>query len=205
MKLSLFIDSSDCLTLGLLNEKFEWLEFKKFSNRKSSGVFHGLVEELLKNHSVTLFDLDRVFYSVGPGSYTGIRLVEGFCQILRWQGITTNSFYLFEAPFLTGVNKGVWISEAYKGESFVYKWDGDFNEKKLIKKEDLNSTVKEEDFLISQESFENLETKSITDFIKENSKDIFSSVLKLKLERGPYYYRAIENEFSKPKKVRRHD
>ncbi len=136
MGYSLFIDSSDNLTLGLLNEQLEWVEFKTMASRKSSGVFHGLVEELLSSKNTDIFNLDRVFYAAGPGSYTGIRLVEGFSQILRWRGVKTNSFYLFEIPKMLGEKSGIWVSEAYKGELFLYHWDGETTSTKLLKKED---------------------------------------------------------------------
>lgn len=203
MAYSLFVDSSDNLTLGLLDDNLDWLEFKRFPNKKSSGVFHGLVEELLSSHGKTLFDLDRVFYGAGPGSYTGIRLVEGFCQILRWRNIKTNSFYFFELAKIVGTPKGVWISEAYKGEFFLYFWDGDKSETKLVKKDEINDHIAEGDFLISQGTIEGIETESVVDLIRENSKLIFSDIKNADEVKEPFYYRTIENEFTKPKQLRR--
>lgn len=203
MAYSLYVDSSDNLTLGLLDDNLEWLEFKRFPNKKSSGVFHGLVEELLSSHGKTLFDLDRVYYGAGPGSYTGIRLVEGFCQILRWRKIKTNSFYLFEVPKLKGIKKGKWLSEAYKGEYFLYSWDEEDSNTELVKKDDVKSKFKEGDYLVSQGNLEGIETESIIDLIRENSNEIFSKIKKSDLNKEPFYYRTIENEFTKPKSLRR--
>lgn len=202
MAYSLFVDSSDNLTLGFLDDNLEWLEFKRLPNKKSSGVFHGLVEELLSSHGKTLFDLDRVFYAAGPGSYTGVRLVEGFCQILRWRDIKTNSFYLFEIPSLLGIEKGTWFSEAYKGEAFIYSWNGTENDSKLVKKEDLDSSYDKNSKLISLGSFDGVETQSVLDLIREDSNKLFSTIIDKDLEREPFYYRTIENEFNKPKAIR---
>lgn len=202
MAYSLFVDTSDNLTLGLLDDNHEWLEFKRFPNKKNSGVFHGLVEELLSSHGKTLFDLDRVLYGVGPGSYTGVRLVEGFGQILRWRGVKTNSFYLFELASILGVEKGTWISEAYKGEFFLFSWDREKTESKLIKKEDALEELKGCDYLISQVQIEGVETESIIDLIRNSSKELFKELIEKDNQREPFYYRTIENEFTKPKMAR---
>ena len=202
MAYSLFIDSSDNLTLGLLDDNFEWLEFKRFPNKKSSGVFHGLVEVLLSSHGKTLFDLDRVFYAAGPGSYTGVRLVEGFCQILRWRDVKTNSFYLFEVPSLLGIDKGTWISEAYKGELFLYSWEDDVTESKLLKKEEALEKLKDDNNLLSLSRIEGIETELVLDLIRDKSKVLFSKVIEQGQHREPFYYRSIENEFTKPKLVK---
>ena len=202
MAYSLFVDSSDNLTLGLLDDNLEWLEFKRFSSKKSSGVFHGLVEELLSSHGKNLFDLDRVFYGAGPGSYTGVRLVEGFCQILKWRKIKTNSIYLFELPYIVGINEGKWLSEAYKGEFFLYSWKDAENNSSLIKKENIDSELKETDYLVSQGNLKNLETNSIVDLIRDNSKAIFQKIIDDDIQREPFYYRTIDKEFTKPKQLR---
>lgn len=202
MAFSLFVDSSDNLTLGLLDDNLEWVEFKRFPNKKSSGVFHGLVEELLSSHGIKIFELDRVFYGAGPGSYTGVRLVEGFSQILRWQKIKTNSFYLFELPKLIEIEEGRWLSEAYKGEFFLYSWKGEENDSKLIKKENISSEINENDYLVSQGNLKDIETNSIVDLVRENSKEIFQKIIEQDFQREPFYYRTIENEFTKPKQFR---
>lgn len=203
MSYSLFVDSSDNLTLGLLDDDLDWLEFKRFPNKKSSGVFHGLVEELLSSHGKSLFDLDRVFYAAGPGSYTGIRLVEGFCQILRWRKLKTNSFYLFEVPQILGIEEGMWMSEAYKGEIFIHSWKDGNDDKKLVKKEEIQDYIKGSANIFSLAPIEGVDSRSVLDLLREDSKKLFSSIINEDILRDPYYYRSIENEFTKPKSNRR--
>ncbi|MBK26685.1 MAG: hypothetical protein CME70_21975 [Halobacteriovorax sp.] len=203
MGYSLFIDSSDNLTLGLLDEKMKWVEFKTMASRKSSGVFHGLIEELLSLNGTDIFGLERVFYAAGPGSYTGIRLVEGFSQILRWRGIETNSFYLFETPKILGVESGIWVSEAYKGELFLYDWDKDSTSTKLLKKEDaLDYLSEKNEKLFSLNKIDDLDTSLVLELLEESPEKVFSDIKERNLNRDPFYYRSIENEFTKPKIVK---
>lgn len=202
MSYSLFVDSSEYLTLGLLNEDLEWVEFDTYKNKKSSGVFHGILDELLSKYETDIFSLDRVFYCAGPGSYTGVRLVEGFAQILRWKNIKTNSFYFFDVPKILGINSGKWISEAHKGEFFVYSWDEKSNETNLISKKEIILEEEEEVFTISSniESIPN--SLSTLDLIKSSPQKLFKRIISENISESPYYYREIDKEFTKPRQVK---
>ncbi len=201
MSYSLFVDSSEFLTIGLLDKNLNWAEFKTYKNKKSSGVFHGLLEEILTKYEIDLFKLDRVFYCAGPGSYTGVRLVEGFAQILRWKEIKTNSFYFFDVPKFLNHQKGKWISEAHKGEYFIFSWDGVKSESTLVPKSEF--VVEEENIFTISSSIESI-PKSIStlELIENNSKELFSRIVEDDLSETPYYYRAIDKEFTKPKQTK---
>lgn len=199
MSYSLFVDSSEFLTIGLLDKELKWAEFETYKNKKSSGVFHGLLEEILVKHELDLFKLERVFYCAGPGSYTGVRLVEGFAQILRWKEIKTNSFYFFDVPKMLNHTKGKWISEAHKGEFFVYSWDQNSSETNLVPKKDFSLETDENIFTISSSIEMIPNSLSTLELIEKFPKELFSKVKAEDLSEAPYYYRAIDKEFTKPR------
>jgi tRNA A37 threonylcarbamoyladenosine modification protein TsaB len=201
MSYSLFVDSSEYLTIGLLDKDLNWAEFKTYKNKKSSGVFHGLLEEILTKYELDLFKLERVFYCAGPGSYTGVRLVEGFAQILRWKKIKTNSFYFFDVPKFLNYKKGQWISEAHKGEFFVYSWDEKKSESNLVAKSEFKLQG-EVVFTISSSIEIIPKSLSTLKLIEDNPVELFSKIIEDDLSETPYYYREIDKEFTKPRQVK---
>jgi tRNA threonylcarbamoyladenosine biosynthesis protein TsaB len=202
MNYSLFVDSSEFLTIGLLNKDLEWVEFNTFDNKKSSGVFHGVLDELLTKYETDLFNLERVFYCAGPGSYTGVRLVEGFAQILRWKNISTNSFYFFDVPKFLNHKKGKWISEAHKGEYFIHSWDEGSAKSNLVSKKEYSPDESEVVFTISSSIDSFPESLSTLELIKNSPKELFSKIISNDLSESPYYYREIDKEFTKPLQVK---
>lgn len=202
MSYSLFVDSSEFLTIGLLDNNLKWAEFETYKNKKSSGVFHGLLEEILSKYKIDLFSLERVFYCAGPGSYTGVRLVEGFAQILRWKKIQTNSFYFFNVPKMLNHKKGKWISEAHKGEFFIYSWDENSNKTTLVPKADFSYEDDEDIYTISSSIEQIPNSLSTLELIEKYPKELFSRVIVDNLSESPYYYRAIDKEFTKPRQTK---
>jgi len=207
MNTSLYIDSSEHLVLGLLNKELKWIDFLDTKERKGSGILHGLLHELLEKQNVSFKDIDKVFFTAGPGSYTGMRLGEGMCQVLEMEAIQINSFYHFEVPFLLGEQSGVWISKAFKKEIFVYQWDGDKSETGLIPEDSLEESLKtwKSESLPVFTHFAGIidqELTSTSDMIHEQSDKLFKAVSELNERKSPYYYRTDEKEFrvSQPSK-----
>jgi tRNA threonylcarbamoyladenosine biosynthesis protein TsaB len=202
MSYSLFVDSSEFLTIGLLDKDLNWAHFETYKNKKSSGVFHGLLEEVLTNHDTDLFKLERVFYCAGPGSYTGVRLVEGFAQILRWKNIKTNSFYFFDVPKILNHKKGSWVSEAHKGEFFVYSWDEETSQTALVPKKEYILESERDTYTISSSIEIIPNSLSTLRLIEESPRELFSKIIEENSSVSPYYYREIDKEFTKPRQVK---
>ncbi len=207
MATSLYIDSSEHLVLGLLDDKLKWIDFLDTKERKGSGILHGLLHELLENQNLSFKDLKQVFFTAGPGSYTGMRLGEGMCQVLEMEDVKINSFYHFEVPYLLGEEKGVWISKAFKREVFVYQWNGDDSDTGLIPETDLENSLNEweKSGLSVYTHFAGILDQKLTstsDMIHDQSDKLFGGVAKLDERKAPYYYRTDEKEFhvSQPSK-----
>lgn len=128
----LFIDSSYDITLGLLDEGMEWRDFRIFRGQRASSTLQTETHQLLKDYGLKMKDLTRVVTIAGPGFYTGLRLSEGFSDVTSFFSIPHNSFYSYDIPFMTGVKEGAWVTKAYRGEYFIYRWVDGSSETKLV-------------------------------------------------------------------------
>lgn len=197
---TLYIDSSHFLTLGLLNEKFEWIDYCEYREKKTSSILHVELLDLLTRNQLTTDSLTQVIEAAGPGSYTGMRVAEGLCQILEWQGRVCRSFYHFEVPKLCGHTQGVWIAKAFKGEIFCYHFNDNHEEAQFIKEAELESFRQQSQaqgrpvFGHYRDDIEGLDFLS-SYLIYESPTEVLGAVWKRGERKGPYYFRPLELEF----------
>ncbi len=192
---------------GILSEKNEWIDYSEDLNKRNSVMVHHRINSSLEEKKIDIRDIKKIYTIAGPGSYTGMRFAEGIRQIFSWDGIKTNSFYHFEIPFLMGINNGAWVTEAFKGDWFIYSWDNDSSQKKLVKKKDLLEFLKTDQKLYThfvsekiRELSGEIEWCETSKLIHHNSQEIFNKVEQLNINRDVYYFRAIDEEFKKPSK-----
>lgn len=197
MKKYLYLDTSFYIYLGLLNENFEWIEYKVIPDKKSSRLLHKEIFDLLSANGIKSLDISGIFLSSGPGSYTGLRLAEGVSQIFELESIPVYSFYHFEVPSFIGVQSGLFCAEAFKGEVFVYNWDNEENEDSLMKIEKFHNLDLAQDniFHIEGEIFE-YHFSSTSFLVKKHSAEIFNKVFARKKHLDTYYFRPLEKEFT---------
>ena len=107
----LFLDTSQGLTVGVLNDDFTWKEYMTSEESKSSGRIHKDIDDILKKTNCLWDNLLGIIISSGPGSYTGMRVSEGLAQILELESHHIYSFYHFEVPkfFSLYGNKYSWL------------------------------------------------------------------------------------------------
>lgn len=187
----LFIDTSVKIVIGVLNSDYEWMNYKEIDSKKSSSILHHEVLEMLEGLELTIQKLEGIIQIAGPGSYTGMRVSEGFKQVFDWQGFSTYSFYHFDVPRILGISSGSWISKAFKGEIFVHSWNEDNQNQSLIKEIDYKAD--REDQYSSNLDFKN--TQSTSEMIFNEPKKIFSYIIKNNIQNKIYYYRTLEAEF----------
>ncbi len=190
----LFLDSTLGLTVGLLDSSFAWVELKNLESKKPSEIIHAEIFNLLKKYNLRWQDIE-CFATSGPGSYTGMRLSEGIVQILEFSGIPIYSFYHFEVPKLSGINKGFWITNAFKGQVFLYTWDEHTSQKELLNKEQFTIIENELGYTLDVQDPTFSQLQSSMNLIKINSATIFSKVHSQRQRVAPYYFRAIDEEF----------
>ncbi len=191
----LFIDTTKYITVGLLDLNCNWVDYQFISSKKSSSELHPAIYEILKKQNIEMKDLDAIIYAAGPGSYTGMRVGQGFVETCSLFEIPFYSFYHFEVPALSGIDEGEWIDEAFKGEYFVYKWNHAGVNKYLVSKKDYKASEKNIFTGFERGLLENIElTKEL---IYKNAKKVVSSIINNKVTKELYYYRSIEEEFTK--------
>lgn len=192
---SLYIDSTDGLRIGLLNDQLDFVKTIEIQEKKNSRFFQKSIYDLLSENKLKLCDCSGIFLANGPGSYTGLRLGEGFAQIAELNAIPVYSFYHFEVPYAVGFKAGVYYHSAFKGEWLKYEWENDKKENKLVKEISIqnqgpvffSSSFHQED-VVDKVYFTN-------DLIKQNSKLLFTNIKENKIRKPIYYFRAAENEF----------
>lgn len=201
MSTYLYIDTTRNLTIGLLSKEEGWLSRIVHKDVKSSELLHNEIHEMCIGKGISLKSLSGIIYAAGPGSYTGMRVSEGLAQVFRWQGIPVFGFYHFELPQLLGVNEGLWISEAFKGEFFLYKWNGEGAVKKLVVKSDLEQELANSQSIYTHHREETeLANLLTTDLIENQWDKLLNLVVSDNMRREPYYYRTLEEEFVPSKK-----
>ncbi len=193
---TLFLDSSAYLQLGILNEQLEWVDFKEIKNKKGSSIFHRELYEFFEEKGLQIKNLRKIFLGNGPGSYTGVRLAEGMAQIFEWQNVDVYSFYCFELPYLSGVERGVWCTEAFKGEIFFYKWNREESQNYFIKIDEFKNHVQKiKNLYHAEEGVLNQCFLNTTILLKQCPQKIFSNILKRKKRFSPFYFRSLKKEF----------
>lgn len=203
--LFLYIDTSDHLIVGLYDLAAKnWCEFIETKETRTSGIIHKIIHDLLEKFKTELKELKGVVSCAGPGSYTGMRVSEGIVQMLAWQKIPIYSFYHFEVPSLIGIDTGVWFASAFKGEAFLYKWSLSMSDQKLVCYKDLEEKLPALNvfthFLTEGTHFKKCQVEQTGEIVKAHFDNILAKVLSLKMRRGPFYYRSLNQEFSRGKK-----
>ncbi|MEX1099125.1 MAG: hypothetical protein WEB87_01795 [Bacteriovoracaceae bacterium] len=201
---SLFLDTSNKIVYGLLSDDFEWITLKSVQEKKASRALHALVFECLEENSSDIKDLNHVFTLSGPGSYTGVRLAQGFVEVLEWQGFDAFSCRHFDIPRLLGVSQGAFISRAFKQEAFIYQWEGSNQQQRL--EPEINAARQIKELLkkgvpcfTSEPGLYN-ECVSTYDLLEKEPKNLFSLLKANKVKSEVFYYRNLEQEFQKEKK-----
>lgn len=202
---SLFIDSTYDITLGILDDDLGWLKFDKFFGQKASAIIQSETYNLLESANLKTSDISSLISIAGPGFYTGLRLSEGFADVLIFSGIKHYSFLSYSIPALSGVTSGVWMTKAYRGEYFFHFWDQDSSRNELVAAKDLEKFMKSVDkshFYIHSDSSIDDHSRNLLgnyftthDLLKKHSQKILSSIVKNQFKVDSFYFRAPEDEF----------
>lgn len=194
----LYLDTTEDLNIGLYDENYKALKFLDIKSKKTSLILQSTLFELLKEKNLEVKDLQGIIYCAGPGSYTGMRVGQGFVDICQWQKIPVYSFYHFKVPKILNIQSGSWIASAFKGETFIYKWNGDENSTELVKDETLKLEELGDNIFTRGEMAGQEKIKSTQILIRENDSFLFKYIVENKIKEELFYYRPLEQEFKVP-------
>lgn len=186
----LYIDTTNDLCIGMLSKDFSWVSFDIFQEKAS--LLQAKIDDILNKNKISFSSITRVYYMAGPGSYTGMRITQGFIDFLKSEGIHCFGDYHHLLPFYSKRNEYFWVSDAFKGEFFL----GNQNESHILKKEDLKEWIMNKELW----GYTEKAVDGISSF--SSKKIIFDHPYLLKEfigEKKPYYYRPLSEEFSKKK------
>lgn len=193
---SIYIDTTFNLIIGLLDVNKHWIEYLTFEDKKPSDKIHFEVYQLLEKYNLNINEI-RFFFANGPGSYTGMRLSEGFAKVLELSNIETYSFYHFEILELLNLHDSFWATNAFKNEIFVFEFGNAINKVKLLSPNEFveYKEKNKKGYTLDKGAkfFENF--ISSNDLIKDNSEILFNTIQKNKMRKAPYYFRILEEEF----------
>lgn len=202
---SLFIDSTYDITLGILDDDLGWVKFDKFFGQKASAIIQSETYNLLESANLKLSNITSLISIAGPGFYTGLRLSEGFADVLVFSGIKHFSFLSYNIPKLAGIDSGVWMTKAYRGEYFFHFWENDSSRNELVPAKGLEEFLKSVDkshfYIHSDSSIDDFSRNLISkyhtthDLLKNHSKLILGSIVSTQSKVDSFYFRAPEDEF----------
>jgi tRNA threonylcarbamoyladenosine biosynthesis protein TsaB len=201
----LFIDSTYDITLGILDDELGWIKFQRFFNQKASAIIQKETYQLLQEAKLSMKDMQQVITIAGPGFYTGLRLSEGFADVMTFMEARHLNFMSYEIPSLTGISEGTWMTKAYRGEYFFHRWNSSQKENKLVAAKELESYLagvdKSSFYIHSQSAIDELsksflqQWKTTSELLEKEPKKIFTNILKSSQKLESYYFRAPEDEF----------
>lgn len=83
--ISLFVDTcTSNLIIAICKDKNVIKQIVQKNDSNLSTNFTVLVDNLLKEVDIKLQEIDKIFVSIGPGSFTGIRIGLTFAKVLAW-------------------------------------------------------------------------------------------------------------------------
>lgn len=91
-KISLTIDTSkrETVYIALEIDRKKYAEISESRQKKAQALL-GLIDRLLKEHSLTVQDVTSITINTGPGSFTGLRVGIAVVNTLGWVlGIPVN-------------------------------------------------------------------------------------------------------------------
>ena len=190
----LYVDVTAGMILGILNSEFQWITYVESDEKKPSEVIHQNIHQLIKQHHIDSKSIEY-FFSAGPGSYTGMRLGEGMAQMLEWSGKKVYSFHQFEVPSLMGVQKGYWISNAFKGQFFIHHWNQTESRSELVNQTDVKLLDTQTGFTLTHDNVAFKDLQTTKSMIAENPQLLFENLKKNNVRKAPYYFRTLDEEF----------
>ena len=194
----LFIDTSVELQLVLLNSDFR-IQDSLIEKNKASHQFHFIIHDFLSKHDKKLKELEGIIALAGPGSYTGMRLSDGFSTLCKWQGMKVYSFFHYDVPVILNQTEGVYLTDAFKGEFFLKSINSPNS--KIIPYDQIDFALQDEG-VIWYSSVQRLDLiknqkilKNINQELMNHSEKIFSYIVNNKIEKKMEYFRLAEAEF----------
>lgn len=151
---SLFIDtSSNYINVYLIENNIVVYNKSIIVEKDMSNKILPLIRSAFESVSFSINDLDRIFVTIGPGSFTGLRIGLTFAKTAAWVlniPIYPISTLEYLASIYTKKKRIIPIIDARRGNVFVGYFDNDLNKlesEQLVPFSDIN--LSQDDLLVS--------------------------------------------------------
>lgn len=151
---SLFIDtSSNYINVYLIENNI--VVYNKFIivEKDMSNKILPLIRSAFESVSFSINDLDRIFVTIGPGSFTGLRIGLTFAKTAAW-GLNIPIYPISTLEYLASIytkkKRIIPIIDARRGNVFVGYFDNDLNKlesERLAPFSDIN--ISQDDLLVN--------------------------------------------------------
>lgn len=158
----LVLDTSfNYLTVGCFNDNKKLIAGSSFiANKIQSEKIMPTIDDLFKQAKLNKKDLTKVVLTIGPGSYTGLRIALTIAKVLAVNTSikigTVNTMELM----LANVTDGYAIMDARANRAYIgYKENNEFKYCKIETLDNIRNIIKESDYLVGQGSLIDRGTK----------------------------------------------
>lgn len=195
----LFIDSATATLVVaiVIDDKVSYI-YNKEAGKDMSNVIMPVIDEAFEQSGLSPQDIDKIFVSTGPGSFTGIRVGLTVAKTMAWAlNIPIIPISSLEVIASTPNTKNnIALIDARRGYVFAGIYDNDLNiveEDKHILLEDINA----EGTYVSYDDFEGLKPQiDIIKVIKKHEQEIGENPHRV----NPKYLKLTEAEENLKKK-----
>lgn len=161
--ISLLIDTcTKNVCIGLFKDKNLIDKIVSLNEIDLSKNFMVLISDLIERNNIEINDVDKFFVSIGPGSFTGIRIGVACAKVMAWalnkEVIPFSSLELLAATD-TSYDYIIPLIDARRGYVFAGIYDSDLNsvmEDKYIKLDELKEKINpnKKNIFISLDNFD---------------------------------------------------
>ncbi len=170
----LFIDSATAtLVVAIIIDNEIAYIYNKETGKDMSSTIMPVIEEAFAQTALTPKDIDKIFVSTGPGSFTGIRVGLAVAKTMAWSlNIPIIPISSLEVIASTpNTNNNIALIDARRGYVFAGVYDNELNEIKEDK-HILLSDIKADGTYISYDDFEGLKPQiDLLKVIKKHEKE----------------------------------
>lgn len=153
---SLIIDTSHDISYVILSENKEIIFFKKIEKLKLSQELFETIDKILKETYTQISNLKYIATSIGPGSFTGLRVGATICKTISFaSNVPLISYFSFQAYSPNSQGKFLSVFDAksegiYLIEALLNKNDTTYlSEPKLVSQENAKKLFEEYPLIIS--------------------------------------------------------
>ncbi|QVK08772.1 tRNA (adenosine(37)-N6)-threonylcarbamoyltransferase complex dimerization subunit type 1 TsaB [Mycoplasma mycoides] len=159
--MNLFIDTTNWKLIYLLEKDNQIIDsLIILNNKKLSDIAILKLEEFLKNNNLTLNDLKAFYLTIGPGSYTGVRVGLTIVKTLKVLNNNFDVFIINSLLYQAGLNKIISCIDARSNKYYVSVYNNakQLLEISLIDQDQINNLINQyQDFkLVNDYQFDYL-------------------------------------------------